>query len=118
MKVTVSQTDETTLLIKFREMVQINQKTKFMRRIRLCMEFKDKNGFFVYEYENDNKKWIAYNAEIMIQIANAIENDQTVLSVNYQNQTYDIDLDKLIETNSKTNTTRKIHCVKSSLFSI
>ncbi|CAF2007593.1 unnamed protein product [Rotaria magnacalcarata] len=112
-EIIVNQTEEINILIKFREMVQVNQKTKFMRRIRLCMELKDKNGFFVYEYENENKKWLVYNAEIMIKIANAIENDQTILTVNYQNQSYDIDLDELIETNSTTKTTRKMHCVKS-----
>ncbi|CAF3596320.1 unnamed protein product, partial [Rotaria sp. Silwood2] len=112
-EVTVNQTEEIIMIIKFHDMVQINQKTKFMRRIRFCMELKDKNGFFTYEYENENKKWFSYNAEIMIKIANAIENDQTILSINYQNQSYDIDLDKLIETNLNTKAIRKIHCVKS-----
>lgn len=97
-------------------MIQINQKTKFMRRIRICFEFKDKNGFFVYEYQKENQKWFVYNVEIMIKIANAIENDQIILSMNYQNQSYEIDLEKLIETNLDTKITRKIHCVKSSKF--
>lgn len=99
------------MIIKFREMIQINQKTKFMRRVRLCIEFKDKNGFFVYEYENQNKKWISYNAEIMLQIFDTIENDQTTLTINEQT----IDLENLTDTNSNTKTIRKIHCVKSSL---
>jgi hypothetical protein len=96
-------------------MVQINQKTKFMRRIRLCIELKDQNGFFVYEYENDNKKWMVYNAEIMIKIANAIENDQNILTINYKNQSYDLDLENSTETNLDTKNIRKIHCIKSSL---
>jgi len=104
------------MTIKFHDMVQINQKTKFMRRLRLCIEFKDKNGFFVYEYENENKKWLIYNAEIMIKIAHAIENDQMILPMNYRDQSYEIDLEKLTETNLTTKVIRKIHCVKSSLF--
>jgi hypothetical protein len=103
------------MLIKFSDMVQVNQKTKFMRRIRICIEFKDKNGFYVYEYEKENQKWFVYNVEIMIKIANAIENDLIILSINYQNQSYEINLEKLIETNLNTKITRKIHCVKSSI---
>ncbi|CAF4852310.1 unnamed protein product [Rotaria sp. Silwood1] len=112
-EVIINQTEEISLLIKFHDMVQINQKTKFMRRIRICIELKDKNGFFTYEYENENKKWFIYNVEIMIKIANTIENNQTLLSINYQNQSYDIDLDKLIEINLNTKVIRKIHCIKS-----
>ena len=96
-------------------MIQMNKKTKFMRRIRLCIELKDKNGFFVYEYQNENKKWFIYNAEIMIKIANAINANQTTLSFNYRNQSYDIHLDKLIEMNLDTKLSRNIHCIKSSL---
>jgi hypothetical protein len=99
------------MIIKFTDMVQINQKTKFLRRIRICIELKDGNGFFVYEYQQENQKWSAYNVEIMIQIARAIENDQRLLSIN----SHEIDLDKLIETHSETKVNRKIHRVKSSL---
>jgi len=101
------------MLIKFSDMVQINQKTKFIRRIRICIEMKDKNGFYAYEYQKENQKWFAYNVEIMIKIANAIENDQMILSIN---QSYDIDLDKSIEINSDTKVTRKIHRIKSSVY--
>jgi hypothetical protein len=86
-----------------------------MRRIRLYLEFKDKNGFFVYEWQND-KKWESYSAEIMVKIADAINNDQTTVSVTAENRSYNIDLGKLIQTNTSTNVTRKIRCVKSSLF--
>ncbi len=108
-------TDEISMTIKFQDMVQVNKKSKFMRRIRLYLEFKDKNGFFVYEWQND-KKWESYSAEIMVKIADAINNDQTTVSVTAQNRSYDIDLSKLIQTNTSTNVTRKIRCVKSSLF--
>jgi hypothetical protein len=104
------------MLIKFSDMVQLNQKTKFIRRIRICIEMKDKNGFYVYEYQKENQKWFVYNVEIMIKIANAIENDQKILSINYQNQSYDIDLNKLIEINSDTKITRKIRSIKSSVY--
>lgn len=103
------------MTMKFEDMVQVNKKTKFMRRIRLCLELKDENGYFVYEWQNEHKKWEAYNAEIMIKIADAINNDQTTLSVTAQTRSYDIDLKKLIQTNTSTNVTRKIHCIKSSL---
>jgi len=103
------------MTIKFNDMVQMNKKTKFMRRIRLCLELKDENGFFVYEWQNENKKWENYIAEIMIKIADAINNDQTTLSITSQNRSYDIDLNKLIQTNTSTHVTRKIRCVKSSL---
>ena len=103
------------MTIKFNDMVQVNKKTKFMRRVRLCLELKDENGFFIYEWQNENKKWEAYAAEIMIKIADAINNDQTTLSVTCQTRSYDIDLKKLIQTNTATNVTRKMHCVKSSL---
>ncbi len=104
------------MTIKFDDMVQVNKTTKFMRRIHLCLELKDKSGFFVYEWQNESKKWEAYTAEIMIKIADAINNDQTTLSVTCQNRSYDIDLKKLIQINASSNVTRKIHCVKSSLF--
>lgn len=103
------------MTIKFDEMVQVNKKTKFMRRIRLCLELKDENGYFIYEWQNDNKKWEAYIAEVMIKIADAINKDQTTLSVTCLNRSYDIDLKKLIQINTSTNVKRKIHCVKSSL---
>ncbi|UJR31675.1 hypothetical protein I4U23_019156 [Adineta vaga] len=112
-EVIINQTEEVNMIIKLPDMIQINQKTKFMRRIRLCIDFQDKNGFFVYEYENDNKKWLTYNAEIMIQIANAVNSNQTVLPVTYRNQSYEIDLDQLIEKNLETETSRKIRYVKS-----
>ena len=115
-KVIIDQTEEISMRIKFPEMVQINQKTKFMRRIRICIEFDDKNGFYVYEYENENKKWLVYNVEIMIKIAKAIENNESIVSIDRQNQSYDIDLDELIETNLSTKAIRKIRSVKSSLF--
>ncbi len=108
-------TDEISMTIKFQDMVQVNKKSKFMRRIRLYLEFKDKNGFFVYEWQND-KKWESYSAEIMVKIADAINNDQTTVSVTAENRSYNIDLGKLIQTNTSTNVTRKIRCVKSSLF--
>ena len=94
-------------------MVQVNKKTKFMRRIRLYLEFKDKSGFFVYEWENENKKWEAYSAEVMVKIADAVNNDQTTVSVTCQNRSYDIDLSKLIQKNTSTNVTRKVRCVRS-----
>jgi hypothetical protein len=102
------------MIIKLNDMIQINVKNKFTRRVRLCIEFPDKNGFYLYEHENDKKKWIIYNAEIMIQIANAIENEQTIISVNYQNQSYDIDLENLTETNLDTKIVQKIRSIKSS----
>ncbi len=108
-------TDEINMTIKFDDMVQVNKKTKFLRRVRLCLELKDENGFFVYQWQNENKKWEAYTAEIMIQIADAINKDQTTVSITSQSRTYDIDLNKLLQTNTSTNVTRKIHCAKSSL---
>jgi hypothetical protein len=104
------------MTIKFNEMIQINKKTKFMRRVRLCFELKDENGFFIYEWQNEKTKWEPYNAETMIKIVDAIDNDQLTLSVACENRSYDIDLKKLIQTNTTTNVIRKIHCVKSSLF--
>ena len=104
------------MTIKFAEMIQMNKKTKFIRRVRLALELKDQNGFFVYQWQNENKKWEPYNAEVMIQIADALQNDQTNLSVTCQSRSYDIDLKKLIQTNTSTNVTRKVQCVKSSLF--
>lgn len=100
-------------------MVQVNKKTKFMRRIRLAVELKDAIGFFVYEWQDQNKKWDPYAAHVMVKIADAINTDQTTLSVTCQTRSYDIDLKKLTQTNTSTKVTRKIHCVKSSLlFSI
>ncbi|CAF1189095.1 unnamed protein product [Rotaria sordida] len=112
-EVDVNITDEISMTIKFNDMIQMNKKTKFMRRIRLCLELKDENGFFIYEWQNENKKWEPYIAEIMIKIVDAINNDQTTLSVTSQNRSYNIDLKKLIQTNTSTNVTRKIHRIKS-----
>ncbi|UJR15000.1 hypothetical protein I4U23_001977 [Adineta vaga] len=112
-EVDVDITDEISMTVKFNDMVQINKKTKFMRRIRLCIEFKDKNGYSVYEWQNENKKWESYAAEVMIKVADAINKDQTTLSVTCQTRSYDIDLKKLTQTNTSTNVVRKIRCVKS-----
>ena len=103
------------MTIKFDDMLQVNKKTKFMRRIRLCLELKDNNGFFVYEWQNENKKWEVYAAESMVKIADALNNDQTTVSFTCQTRSYDIDLKKLSQKNTSTNVIRKIHCVKSSL---
>ncbi|CAF3550535.1 unnamed protein product [Adineta steineri] len=112
-EVTINQTEEISMTIKFTDMIQINQKTKFMRRLRLCIEFADKNSLSVYEYENESKKWLIYNAEITIKIAHAIENHQTTLLINNRNQSYEVDLEELTETNSETKAVRKIRRVKS-----
>lgn len=107
-------TDQISMTIKFEEMTQVNKKTKFMRRIRLYLELKGNNGFFAYEWQNENKKWEVYTAESMVQIANALNNDQTTISITCQTRSYDIDLKKLNQKNTSTNVVRKIHCVKSS----
>ncbi|CAF3705239.1 unnamed protein product [Adineta steineri] len=112
-EVMINQTEEICMTIKFTDMIQINQKTKFMRRLRLCIEFADKNSLSVYEYENESKKWLIYNAEITIKIAHAIENHQTTLLINNRNQSYEVDLEELTETNSETKAVRKIRRVKS-----
>jgi hypothetical protein len=105
------------MTVKFEEMIQSNKKTKFVRRIRLCLELKDQNGYFVYEWQNENKKWEPYNAQVMTQIADTLNQDNTTLSITSQTRTYDIDLKKLVQTNTSTNVTRKIRSVKSSSFS-
>ncbi|CAF0734869.1 unnamed protein product [Adineta steineri] len=112
-EVMINQTEEICMTIKFTDMIQINQKTKFMRRLRLCIEFADKNSLSVYEYENESKKWLIYNAEITIKIAQAIENHQTTLLINNRNQSYEVDLEELTETNLETKAVRKIRRVKS-----
>lgn len=109
-------TDQISMTIKFEDMVQVNKKTKFMRRIRVCLELKDNNGFFVYEWQNENKKWEVYNVESMVKIADALNKDQTTVSITSQTRSYDIDLKKLHQKNTSTNVIRKIHCVKSSEF--
>lgn len=105
------------MTIKFDEMIQSNKKTKFVRRIRLCLELKDQNGYFAYEWQNENKKWEPYNAQVMTQIADALDQDNSTLSITSQTRTYDIDLKKLVQTNTSSNVTRKIRSVKSSSFS-
>lgn len=107
-------TDEIGMTIKFSEMIQMNRKTKFVRRVRLALELKDQSGFFVYQWQDDKKKWEPYNAEMMVHFADALDKDQTSLSVTCQSRPYDIDLKKLTQTNTSTNVTRKIQCVKSS----
>lgn len=108
-EITINQTEEITIIIKFSTMTQLNQKTKFLRRIRSSIEFSDRNGFYVYEYQKDEQKWFVYNVEIMLEIAKAIDNDEDLVSINYNNQTYEIDLKKSLETNSN----RKIRRIKS-----
>ncbi|CAM4783524.1 unnamed protein product [Rotaria magnacalcarata] len=112
-EVDIKVSDEMSMTIKFDDMVQVNKKTKFMRRIRVCLELKDENGFYGYEWQDQNKKWEAYAVDVMIKIADAINADQTSVSVTCQNRSYDIDLKKLIQTNTSTKVTRKIHRVKS-----
>ena len=115
-QVDVDITDQISMTIKFEDMVQVNKKTKFMRRIRLCLELKGNNGFFVYEWQNENKKWEVYTAESMVKLADALNNDQTTVSITSQTRSYDIDLKKLNQKNTSTNVSRKIRCVKSSTF--
>lgn len=112
-EINVDITDEISMTIKFAEMIQMNKKTKFIRRIRLALELKDQNGFFVYQWQNEHKKWEPYNAEAMIQIAEALDKDQTSLSLTCQTRSYDIDLKKLNQTNTSTNVIRKVQCIKS-----
>ena len=109
-------TSEISMTIKFAEMVQMNKKSKFVRRIRLALELKDENGFFVYQWQNEHKKWDPYNADAMVQIAGALDKDQTSLSLTCQSRSYDIDLKKSVQTNTSTNVIRKVQRVKSSLF--
>ena len=113
-QVDVDITEEISMTIKFDEMIQSNKKTKFVRRIRLCLELKDQNGYFVYEWQNENKKWEPYSAQVMTQIADALNQDHSTLSITSHTRTYDLDLKKLVQTNTSTNVTRKIRSVKSS----
>ena len=107
--------DELSMTVKFADMVQMNRETKFLRRIRLCLESKGLIGFYVYEWQNDKKKWEAYSAEVMVKIIDAIDTDQTSFSVTCESRNYMIDLKKLTQINTSTNVTRKIRALKSSL---
>lgn len=97
-------------------MIERNDTNELTHRIRLALELKDKNGVFFYEYQNDKKKWEIYNATILLQIAQAIDDDEMIVRVTTDdNETYEIDLDRLTEKNLKTDRVRKLHCIRSSL---
>ena len=112
----VQQTEETLMTVQFSDMMQTNRETESTRRVRLSLEMDGKNGFFVYEYQDEKKKkWLVYNAATMLKIAKATDDDQSIVSVSSGQQSLEIDLDELIETNSSTDSTRKIRAVKSSV---
>ncbi|CAF4806923.1 unnamed protein product [Rotaria socialis] len=98
-EVDIKVSDEMSMTIKFDDMVQVNKKTKFMRRIRVCLELKDENGFYGYEWQDQNKKWEAYSVDVMIKIADAIVADQTSLSTNIGNNNNKFYLIQLLEDN-------------------
>lgn len=116
-QVDVQQTEQTSMTIRFSDMIQTNQGIELTRRVRLCLEMDGKNGFFVYEYQDEKKKkWFVYNAAIMLAIAKATDDDLAVASVSAEQESLEIDLDELVETNLTTDRTRNIRAVKSSLF--
>ena len=105
------------MTIRFSDMIQTSEGIELTRRVRLCLEMDGKNGFFVYEYQDEKKKkWFVYNAAIMLAIAEATDDDQTIVSVSVEQESLEIDLDELVETNLTTDRTRHIRAVKSSLF--
>ena len=114
-QVDIDISDGLSMTVKFPDMVQMNKETNFLRRIRLCLESKGQSGFYVYEWQNENKKWEAYSAEVMVKIIDAVNTDQTSLSVTCETRTYTIDLKKLTQINTSTHVTRKIRALKSSL---
>lgn len=91
-------------------MTETDENESKTRRIRLAMELKDKNGFFLCEFQNEKKKWLNYCAAVMLKIAETLDEDQTIVELDES----EIDLNRLIETNSTTKQKRKIHFVKSS----
>ena len=104
------------MTIRFLDMIQTNEEIELTRRVRLCLEMDGKNGFFVYEYQDvKKKKWFVYNAAIMLAIAKATDDDQAVVSLSVEQESLEIDLDELVETNLTTDRTRNIRAVKSSL---
>ena len=105
------------MTIQFTEMIQVNKKTKCIRPIRLSLELKNLIGFYVYQWQNDKKKWESYSAAVMIEIGNALNKDQTDLTVICETRSYQIDLKKSTQTNTTTNIIRKIQRIKSRKFS-
>ncbi|CAF1137156.1 unnamed protein product, partial [Didymodactylos carnosus] len=86
--VEINATDEIKMIIQFDSMVQMNKKTKFQRRIRLCIEIEEKN-------------------------ADVLKQEKTSLPFTVAGRNYKIDLDKMVQTNEATGLERKVHCVKS-----
>ena len=95
-------------------MIQLHKESQVARRVRLTMALPDKNGFFAYEYQNENKKWSICNAKTMLRIANGLATEQSLVSID--DRASEIDLDELTERNLTTNVTRKIRCIKSGSF--
>lgn len=113
-QITLEQTADVHLTIQFDRMNQLQKESEVTRRVRLSMELPDKNGFFVYEYQNENRKWSICNARTMLGIANGLAAEQSLISID--DHSLEIDLDELTERNRTTNVTRRIRCVKSGSF--
>lgn len=104
------------MTIDFEEMVQINKKSKCVRSVRLALSSDDSPGFFVYQWQDEKKKWNCYSAKTMIEIGKALNKNETEVEITSQGRSYSIDLKKLIQTNKTTKVTRKVQKIKSSSF--
>ncbi|XP_072169723.1 poly [ADP-ribose] polymerase 2-like isoform X1 [Diadema setosum] len=95
-----------TLEVDVKKMVQRNCTTGWERRIRCCV--KQKSEYFVWEWQDEKKRWNAYCPEHAIALENGWQNNDGAVSLNIASRNYTMDLNKMEQSNDDTQVVRQI----------
>ena len=98
------------------KMIQKNLKTNFERLIRLSVYYNDNiDELFSWQWEGDDKKWVYYSAKNVIELENKYDASKlSCFDLDITNTLkYEIDFNKMKQTNKKTKFSRNIRRVES-----
>ncbi|XP_022104344.1 poly [ADP-ribose] polymerase 2-like [Acanthaster planci] len=93
--------------VKLSDMVQRNCKTGWERRIRCALQ--DETGdYFVWEWQDDKKRWNAYGLSACTEIEAAHKGSCDSLDLVVAHRAYQVDLQAMEQVNQTTKVKRKI----------
>ncbi|XP_053558208.1 poly [ADP-ribose] polymerase 2 [Bombina bombina] len=111
--VTVSPAAGISLQVDLRKMFQKNKQSGYKRPIRLAV--KEKDQFFVWQWESDEGSWISYDASISISLESSLHSDVKLVSISLGGRQYVVDLGSMVQRNSQTQYDRPIkRCISTA----
>ncbi|XP_060082322.1 poly [ADP-ribose] polymerase 2-like isoform X2 [Ylistrum balloti] len=102
---------KTSFAVRFEPMVQKNKKTGWQRRLRCCV--KDKNGFYVWQWEDERGKWNPYSYDVAVKLEKARQLKETEVDISACARSYRLNITKMEQTNLVTDVVRNVARIKS-----